>query len=76
MFHSIINCINVPVAELRLGSVHRSGTLENLREAVEDDEHPRILNMLSLPMGHLSQEPPPKYRLVSISGADGSCSPF
>jgi hypothetical protein len=66
---SSVSCVcllcHVLVAELRAGTgpaTHRPGTLEQLRIAVEDEEHPRILNMLDLPMGHLSQEPPPKYR--------------
>jgi hypothetical protein len=40
----------------------RPGTLEQLRLAVEDEKNPRILNMLDLPMGHLSQDPPLLYR--------------
>jgi hypothetical protein len=59
-----------PVAELKAHPTtapQRPGTLEQLRVAVCEEKAGRILNMLDLPMGHSSQDPPPQYRYISFA---------
>jgi hypothetical protein len=76
---TITNCMlyNVTVAELRTvatTSSQRPGTLEELRIAVCEERKGRILNILDLPMGHISQDPPPQYRYVLVGAAVSLCS--
>jgi hypothetical protein len=72
-FQSIISMLSAscalakcaPVAELRTHaniSSQQPGTLEQLHLAVCEEKEGRILNVLDLPMGHISQDPPPQYR--------------
>jgi hypothetical protein len=63
--YMIANLI-VLVAELRLErdikNMNKPGTLETLYQVCKDPDNKRIFNYLDLPMGHMTLDPPPKFR--------------
>jgi hypothetical protein len=54
------------VAELRLvpniENINKPGTLETLYQLALDPDNERVFNFLDLPMGHMTLDPPPKFR--------------